>query len=463
MSQHADQHYEPLYRALSKEHSRQVKKNHHLEDELEQKDKEIAELKEQLKKEKDANKKLRALLFKRNQPKTRTKREQLKVPRSAASYRRPKATPTEHKTLVLECCPDCNSLLNNPVSSRERIVADIVINPNPTVTAWTINRYWCNNCKSQVEAKLPGVLPKAQLGPGVLTATVIARYRWNLPYAKIIDHLKLSYGLDISKGEIAQLLKTAAKLVGPKWREIAQAVKAGKAVHADETGWYIDGEKVWMHAFATEHVVLYEVASTRGKGIAQGALGENFSGTLITDCLPNYKNLPGSHQICWAHITREAYENLERKPNNRERAKLAPILNQTYADLRAVTSTEVWDNNLAAQTRLACQDKVAELTKQKWRDERSKLLINRLVDYQDALFTCLNGPGISPDNNHAERVLRKVVVQRKISGGNRSPTHALIHAKLMSVVETLRLEEGNFVTNLQQLIQAGIAKELSLE
>lgn len=72
-------------------------------------------------------------------------------------------------------------------------------------------------------------------------------------------------------------------------------------------------------------------------------------------------------------------------------------------------------------------------------------------------------PGIAPDNNHAERVLRKVVVQRKISGGNRSPTHAIIHAKLMSVIETLRLEDGDFVASLSQLLQAGIAKELSLE
>jgi len=391
----ADKHYEPLYRALSKEHSRQVKKNHKLEEKVEEQADEIAQLKKQLQKEKDANKKLRALLFKRNQPKTRTQREQPKVPRSAASYRRPKVTPTEHKTLVLECCPNCSLPVTNPVSSRQRIVTDIVINPDPTITAWTINRYYCGNCNKQVEAKLPGVLAKAQLGPGVLTVVVIARYRWNLPYAKIIDHLKLSYGLAVSKGEIAHLLEVAAKLVGPKWQEIIQAVKVGRTVHADETGWYIDGQKVWMHTFATEHVVLYEVATTRGKGIATNALGEGFNGTLITDCLGNYKNLPGLHQICWAHITREAYENLERKPYNKERAALAPVLNQIYADLRSVTNAEIWDDTLAKQTRAACQAAVTSLVKQKWRDERSRLLVNRLEDYQDALFTCLNAPRYS--------------------------------------------------------------------
>lgn len=457
----SDVHYEPQYRQLAKEHSREVKKNRKLEKKVGALEQENEDLKQQLQKEKDANKKLRALLFKRNQPKTRTKRDLPEVPRDASSYRRQPTEPNDHKTLALTCCPNCDTSVGSPVSARPRLITDIVINPEPIATAWTINRYWCNNCKKQVEAKLPGVLPRSQLGPGVLTVVVIARYRWNMPYAKIIDHLKLSYGLDVSKGEIAHLLATAAKLVGPKWQEIIQAVKAGRAVHADETGWYIDGVKVWMHTFATEHVVLYVVADTRGKGIATNALGEDFSGTLITDCLPNYKNLPGDHQICWAHLTREAYENLERKPNNRERIQLAPILNQIYADLRAVTSSKQWDDKLAEQTRHACQAAVAELTKRKWQDERSKLLVNRLKDYQNALFTCLKEPGIAPDNNHAERVLRKVVVQRKISGGNRSPTHAIIHAKLMSVIETLRLEDGDFVASLQSLFQTGITKELS--
>lgn len=458
----ANKYYEPLYRNLSKEHSQQVKKNRQLEEKLAEKERENDELKRQLQKEQDANERLRALLFKRTQPKTRTKRQQPVIPRSASSYRRqPPAEPTEHKSLALTCCPNCDTPVTNPLSSRLRLITDIIINPDPVTTAWTINRYWCCGCQKQVEGTIPGVLPKAQLGPGVLAAVVIARYRWNMPHDKIVDYLKLSYGLDISKGEVSHLLKTAAKLVGTKWQEITRAVKAGRAVHADETGWYIDGEKVWMHTFATEQVVLYEIANTRGKGIAQAALGENFSGTVIYDCLPNYKNLPGTHQICWAHITREAMENEQAQPANQERAALVPVLNQIYAQLREATNTSQWDKNEAKQTRKICQTAVDELTKQKWRDERSKLLVNRLNDYQDALFTCLKGPGIAPDNNHAERVLRKVVVQRKISGGNRSPTHALIHAKLMSVIETLRLEEGNFVNNLRQLIQAGIAAELS--
>lgn len=460
----ANQFYEPLYRDLSKKHSRTERENQKLKDKVQDQDQEIADLKEKLNQEQDANQKLRQLLFVRNQPKTRTKRPTTSKPRTAQSYNRAEpATVTEEQTLALSGCPDCATPLTDPVSSRTRIIEDIIINPKPQVTAWTINRYWCTGCHKQVEGTVPGVLPKSRLGSGVLVMAVVAKYRWNLPYRKIQDYFNLSFGLSISEGEIAHLLEAAAKLVGSKWQEIIQAVKVGRAVHCDETGWYIDGDKVWAHAFATEQAVLYEIADTRGKGVAENALGPDFNGTRISDCLGNYKHLPGDHQICWAHLTREGYEHLERDPANRERQRLAPVLNQIYADLRAVTNQTEWDPALADRTRQICESRVEALVKQTWQDEKCRKLTNRLVNFQEALFTCLNAPGIPPDNNHAERVLRKIVVQRKISGGNRSPAHAIVHAKMMSVVETLRLEGGDFVAGLQQTLQAGIAAELSGE
>ena len=49
----------------------------------------------------------------------------------------------------------------------------------------------------------------------------------------------------------------------------------------------------------------------------------------------------------------------------------------------------------------------------------------------------------------------------KYHGRNRSPTHADHHAKLMSVMETLRLENKSLLSNLQSILQRGIALKLS--
>lgn len=415
------------------------------------------EAQEKIRQQEDANKKLRAMLFK--QERQRTKRAHVAKPRTAGSYRRP--TPdhvTEQKDLMLESCPDCGSIVSESQSSRTRIIEDIVFHPQANVTAWIIHRHYCANCQALVEGTVPGVLPKSTIGPNTLTFVVVAKYRWNQPYAKIQDQLVICFGLHISEGEIAHLISTAATLVGGKWQEIVQAVKADQKVHCDETGWYIDGKKVWAHAFANDYAVLYEIMPTRGKGVAEKALA-GYQGTRITDCLPNYKNLSGSHQICWAHLTREAQENAQRDPASRERQHLQEVLDTIYADLRAATTG--WEEQQAKKTKLRCEQRVTKLARRRWQDERCQLLVNRLEDFHSALFTCLDHPGIPPDNNQAERVMRKVVIQRKISGGNRSPTHAQYHAKLMSVIETMRLEGGSLLPKLQAVLQQGMAAQLS--
>jgi hypothetical protein len=49
-------------------------------------------------------------------------------------------------------------------------------------------------------------------------------------------------------------------------------------------------------------------------------------------------------------------------------------------------------------------------------------LAKRLRRYEGELFTFVTEPGVPTDNNAAERSLRPLVTQRKISGGTRSAT-----------------------------------------
>ena len=50
-----------------------------------------------------------------------------------------------------------------------------------------------------------------------------------------------------------------------------------------------------------------------------------------------------------------------------------------------------------------------------------RTLAGRLRRYEGELFTFVTEPGVPADNNAAERSLRHLVTQRKISGGTRSP------------------------------------------
>lgn len=88
-----------------------------------------------------------------------------------------------------------------PVSARSRITEDIALHPQPVVTAWTITRRWRASRKKQVSGAVPGVLPRTRLGPNILTFVVLAKYRLNLPHGKIVDNLRLCFGLTVSEKE----------------------------------------------------------------------------------------------------------------------------------------------------------------------------------------------------------------------------------------------------------------------
>lgn len=464
MASNANVLYEPLFRQLSKDYRSLERENERLREENAEQNAQIHDLESRLKKLEDANAHLKRLLFARKGPRPLAE-ERLAQPcgkkPGAAGFQRPLPAPeevTETRALVLETCPRCAAPVSAPVSAYTRTIEDIVLNPQRSVVQWEIARHWCRRCRQLVHGTVPGVLQKTRLGPNVLTYVVIAKYRLNLPYGKIVDSLQLCFGLSVSEGEIATLLDRASRLVGPVWAQITEAVKAGNAVHCDETGWFINGEKVWAWAFATEDAVLYEIADSRGRHVAAEALGPDFSGTRITDGLAVYATLPGTHQLCWAHLTREAREMAERDPEDTERQELQRALSAIYADLRAVARPESWSPRDAARVRRRCERTIARLLAHSWQEPGCRQLVERLRRFRGALFTCLTADGIPPDNNHAERVLRKLVVQRKISGGSRSPVHAEAHARLMSVLETFRLEGGDLVGKLQVLFSTRVGE-----
>jgi hypothetical protein len=67
------------------------------------------------------------------------------------------------------------------------------------------------------------------------------------------------------------------------------------------------------------------------------------------------------------------------------------------------------------------------------------------LKYYKEILTFLDVPGLPQDNNHAERMIRPNVIFRKISFQNMSRKGADAHEVLMSLLQTLRLQDKNAV------------------
>ena len=79
-------------------------------------------------------------------------------------------------------------------------------------------------------------------------------------------------------------------------------------------------------------------------------------------------------------------------------------------------------------------------------------LANRIKRHWDEWFTFLSYPEVKPDNNDAERALRPIVVHRKVSGTARSDWGAQLVAQMFSFLETVRLQGGDAIAQLCELL-----------
>jgi hypothetical protein len=69
-------------------------------------------------------------------------------------------------------------------------------------------------------------------------------------------------------------------------------------------------------------------------------------------------------------------------------------------------------------------------------DHPCRALAKRLLRHMDELFLFVQYPGLSANNNLAERSLRPLVVQRKISGGSRTKLGSDTGMRLATLFQT---------------------------
>ena len=163
----------------------------------------------------------------------------------------------------------------------------------------------------------------------------------------------------------------------------------------------------------------YFLRRGRNKEVVDEALGDSFSGVLVSDFYAAYHHYPGLKQRCWVHLLRDIHDLKALYPQDQKLAQWAGTVHQIHTGAKAFTHPDArqrqrvqqqLERKLLAHCRPFLEDQAAVQSN----------LCRRIEKFIKELFVFVAQPAVPSDNNAAERSLRPLVVSRKISGGTRS-------------------------------------------
>jgi transposase len=323
-------------------------------------------------------------------------------------------------------------------------------------------------CGTTTQAAFPAEARAAACyGPGVRALCCYLMAYQHLPVDRAAQLLADLLGAPVATGTLAAILAEGAAGLDGFVQVVRDRLAAAEVAHFDETGARVAGRLHWVHSASTKLLSLFAVHPKRGKQAmdAAGVL-PGFAGVAVHDGWSPYWRYPLTHALCGAHLLREL-EAATDEPGQGWAAGMAELLAdaKTAADRARAAGADQVDDGLRARLKARYQRLLADghaanppprhRGPRRGRARRSPAanLLDRLDRHQVEVLRFLDDLRVPFDNNQAERDLRMVKLQQKISGCWRTLPGAQAFLTLRSYISTARKHGMNPLAVLRQLFQ----------
>lgn len=359
----------------------------------------------------------------------------------------------QRQRIFAKTCGRCHHPLPKVRATRQKILLDIVINTQIIKMMLESERQWCATCKTEVNAKDPRTLPFTEYGINTFMMVIILRFRCHASLSNIATVITISHGLPLSKSDVSNLLSQAKLYLSSRYQQLITVVRKGEVMYNDETGWIVKGQNAWMWIMANEEATVYIAAESRGKGIAQELYG-NSRALSMHDGLASYLKSVSKdkHLYCWAHFLRFCFEEtiMEKKGSR------AVSIRDTLVDIYHLKKE--YPHYCLKKRMSIFAAKLDEILKVQSPNHTIKSIQQRLKVQKDGLIRALL---YTPDgtNNLAERELRPMVINKKISYGSDSFSGMETTAILGSIIQTLSKTDEPLIPRLRHYVQEGVREQ----
>jgi transposase len=323
----------------------------------------------------------------------------------------------------------------------------------------------CPACGEITKATIPAELRAHSVGPRLAATLSYLAGGHHVSKRGLEEITEDVFGVPIALGTVSALEQQMSEALAPAHEQVLEAVREAPVKHVDETGWKQAGQRRWLWVAATQTVAAFVIHTRRNLAALTVLLGESIRGLIVSDRWATYNQLPNDRrQICWAHLKRDFQKCIDRgRPQGaaigKDGLKLVRRVFKAWHRFRGGGEAESRDE--LVQRFLPIIREFDRLLERGCRcaDPAVATFCENLMSLGEALWMFVAEENVEPTNNHAERVLRQGVLWRKTSFGCASERGCRFVERLLSVVQTLRLQRRPVLTFLVQSLTAHRAQQ----
>ncbi len=380
------------------------------------------------------------------------------------------ATPNavvEHRPAV---CAQCQASLDAAavVVLRERRQVQDLPRVRLVVTEHQALHVRCPTCQAVSVGAFPVEAPsRAQYGPRLRAFAVYLLQQQFVPYGRVRELLADLAGASLSLGTLLSWVQQSAVTLAPVEAQLKAALQGAPVLHNDETGVRRGGRLAWAHVASTSRLTHYAVHAKRGSE-ATDAIGilPDFTGVSVHDgWKPYWRYMRCRHALCNIHHLRELtfleeqYQQVWAKELKTLLREMKTAVEQARAAGLCSLPTAVREAFVTRYRALLVAGHAANPPPVRRPRQRGRVkqtparnLLERLWLGQEEVLAFLDDLTIPFDNNQAERDVRMLKVQQKISGSFRSDRGADAFTCLRGYLSTLRKQGVALLAALETVV-----------
>jgi transposase len=312
-------------------------------------------------------------------------------------------------------------------------------------------------CGKRNHAAIPKEIKAHSIGPRLAATLAYLAGRQHVSHRGLEEIAHDVFEVPLSLGTVTHLQQQLSAALTPAHAQALAAVRAAAVKNVDETSGKLAGKLCWLWLAATDTVAAFLIHARRGwEGLA-ALLGDPGPGVVCSDRWSAYGRLsPWCRQVCRAHLKRDFQKVVDRggaaAPVGRA---LLQVAQRVFADWHLFRGGGL--TRAALQKRLDGPARQLERLLRQGRrcaDTKAATFCANLLELLPAVWRFVVSAGVEPTNNHAERLLRRGVLWRKNAFGSHSVAGCRFVERLLTVVQTRRLQGRSVLGYLDEALVA---------